>query len=63
MVFDMERHLRFSDLKAANIVNNRTTLARWIKKLGFPPGILLGPNSRAWPESEVLAWLERRAQA
>ena len=49
--------LRFSDLKARGIVNNWTTLRNWQKREGFPPGILLGPNSRAWPEDEIEAWL------
>ena len=29
--------LRYSDLKARKIVNNRATLANWIKNYGFPP--------------------------
>ena len=52
--------LRFSDLKARGIVNNRATLYRWIRGQGFPPGFLLGPNSRAWREEDVLAWLGDR---
>lgn len=56
-----ERLLRFADLKAAGIVRNRTTLARWIKDHGFPPGRLIGPNSRAWTQEEIEAWLAHRA--
>ena len=37
-----KQYLRFNDLKAREIVRNRTTLARWIRKYGFPPGVLLG---------------------
>jgi predicted DNA-binding transcriptional regulator AlpA len=48
--------LRFRDLKNAKIVNNRATLYRWIKNHGFPPGVLLGPNSRGWAEDDVLDW-------
>jgi predicted DNA-binding transcriptional regulator AlpA len=44
-------------------VNNWTTLLRWIETEGFPPGILLGPNSRAWYEDEIEAWLANRPQA
>ena len=55
-----KQYLRFNDLKAREIVRNRTTLARWIKKYGFPPGVLLGPNTRAWSADEVDAWLEAR---
>lgn len=56
----MERYYRFADLKAAGIVDNRQTLSRWIQKQGFPAGVKLGPNSRAWAASEVEAYLERR---
>lgn len=52
--------LRFNDLKARGIVRNHPTLSRWIKEEGFPPGRLLGPNTRAWRESEVEAWLDSR---
>ena len=52
--------LRFSDLKARGIVGNWTTLNNWIKREGFPPGIKLGPNTRAWPESEIEEWLAGR---
>ena len=54
------RILHFPDLKYAGIVNNRTTLYRWIKDHGFPPGVLLGPNSRGWAENDVLDWLSSR---
>jgi len=49
--------IRFSDLKKRGIVGNWPTLLRWIETEGFPPGIQLGPNSRAWPEAEVAEWL------
>ena len=51
---------RFHDLKRLGIVTNRMTLWRWIKNQGFPPGILLGPNSRAWATKDVRKWLETR---
>ena len=54
------RYVRFADLKGRGIVSNHVTLKRWIEKEGFPPGILLGPNSRAWLESEIEAWLASR---
>ena len=56
----VSRILRFIDLKDAGIVENRTTLYRWIKDHSFPPGILLGPNSRGWSEVDVLDWLGSR---
>jgi len=55
------RYFRFDDLKAAGIVRNRPTLYRWIKERGFPGGILLGPNTRAWPEADILRWLESKS--
>jgi hypothetical protein len=27
---------------------------------GFPPGRLLGPNTRVWTEDEIIAWLDSR---
>jgi len=53
------KHLRFPDLVDAGIVANRVTLARMIKA-GFPSGRLLGPNTRAWTETEIQAWLDAR---
>ncbi len=55
--------LRFADLKARGIVRNRATLSRWIRNLGFPPGVMIGMNTRAWPEGEIEAWLAERARA
>ena len=59
----MSKLLRFRHLKERGIVDNRTTLGRWIKRHGFPPGILIGPNSRAWTEEVIEAWLVERARA
>jgi predicted DNA-binding transcriptional regulator AlpA len=53
--------LRFRDLKERGIVSNHVTLTRWIEREGFPPGLLLGPNTRAWREAEVEAWLASRS--
>ena len=58
----MQIYYRFKDLQAAGIVSNRMTLSRWIKHCGFPPGVLLGPNTRAWPADEVEAWLKQRKE-
>ena len=57
------KYLRYADLVERQIVNNRTTLQRWTHNYGFPVGVLLGPNSRAWPENQVDAWLAARAAA
>jgi predicted DNA-binding transcriptional regulator AlpA len=56
------KFLRFTDLVALGIVRNRMTLGRWVRDHGFPPGVLLGPNSRAWSEAEVRSWLASRCQ-
>jgi len=56
----MTRLLRFADLKARNIVRNWPSLKRLIERHGFPPGIRLGSNSRAWVEAEVEAWIANR---
>lgn len=55
----MQKLLRFKDLKERGIVSNRVTLSRRIKDQGFPPGFLLGPNSRAWTEDEIEAYVEK----
>ena len=52
--------LRFADLKERGIVGNWMTLRRWIEREGFPPGVKLGPNTRAWAEGEIERWLESR---
>ena len=52
--------IRFSDLKERGIVNNRVTLGQWIETQGFPPGRMLGNNTRVWDEAEITAWLESR---
>jgi predicted DNA-binding transcriptional regulator AlpA len=54
------RWLRFSDLKAAGLVNSWPMLKRRIERDGFPRGRMLGPNTRAWSEAEVQAWLDSR---
>jgi predicted DNA-binding transcriptional regulator AlpA len=60
MVADMSKFLRFRDLKASGLVDNRTTLQRWIQQQRFPPGRLLGPNVRVWSDTEIFAWLASR---
>jgi len=52
--------IRYSDLKARGVIKNRATLSRWIKRYGFPPGFLIGLNSRAWYQHEVEDWLHER---
>jgi len=57
------RLLRFTDLKARKIVSNWPTLKRWVEREGFPPGIRLASNTRAWTEDSVEAWLASRKKA
>jgi predicted DNA-binding transcriptional regulator AlpA len=52
--------VRFHDLKARGIVRNRVTLQAWIRKQRFPPGRWLGPNTKAWTETEIDEWLRSR---
>ncbi len=56
----MSVFLRFADLKARGVVGNWMTLKRWIDRENFPPGIKLGPNTRAWDEALVAEWLAGR---
>jgi hypothetical protein len=55
--------LRFSDLKDRGVINNWPMLRRRIERDGFPPGRMIGPNSRAWTEDEVDAWINSRPTA
>jgi predicted DNA-binding transcriptional regulator AlpA len=59
----MKRRLRYRDLVALGIVNNRPTLQNWIRDRGFPAGQLTGPNSRTWDEGDVQRWLDSRPTA
>ena len=63
MQCSMFKFLRYPDLVERGIVSNRATLSRWIKHHGFPPGLLIGPNSRAWLEAEIDEWVVERARA
>jgi predicted DNA-binding transcriptional regulator AlpA len=54
---------RFKDLVAAGLVNNRTTLLRLIDKQGFPPGTMIGGNTRVWRVTDIETWLASRPTA
>jgi hypothetical protein len=56
-------YVRFADLIASRIVGSWTQLARLQDEEGFPLGILLGANTRAWKLDEVQAWLATRPTA
>jgi predicted DNA-binding transcriptional regulator AlpA len=55
--------IRYHDLVAKGVVNSRMTLKRLIDDQGFPPGVLITPNARAWDESEVDNWIANRPTA
>ncbi len=55
--------LRFADLEKNGIVTNRQTLSNWIEQEGFPPGRLIGPNTRVWTLEEVSEWIASRPTA
>lgn len=59
----MMKLLRFRDLRARGIINNWPSLKARITRDGFPPGRMLGPNTRAWSEAEVERWLASRPTA
>jgi predicted DNA-binding transcriptional regulator AlpA len=53
-------YVRFSQLRAANIVASHQQLYNLIDRDNFPPGILLGTHTRVWLLDEVKAWLAAR---
>jgi predicted DNA-binding transcriptional regulator AlpA len=55
--------IRYNDLVAKGIVNSRMTLKRLIDFQGFPAGVLITPNARAWDEAEVDEWISTRPAA
>jgi hypothetical protein len=59
----MSNWLRFRDLKDRGIINSWPMLRRRIERDGFPPGRMLGPNTRAWSEKEIERWLASRPTA
>lgn len=42
---------------------HRATIYRLIKKGEFPAPVILGVNSRAWPEHVVEEWIKGRIRA
>jgi predicted DNA-binding transcriptional regulator AlpA len=53
-------YVRFRDINAAGIAKNWPTLTRLIEEEGFPPGVMLSPNIRAWKLDNITAWLATR---
>jgi predicted DNA-binding transcriptional regulator AlpA len=60
---ELERFFVFNELRRLGIVPNRTSLSNWINKGSFPPGRLIGPNRRAWTESEIREYISERPTA
>lgn len=56
------KYIRFADLKNAGIVKSWQQVKNMIQTVGFPPGVMLSPNVRAWTEDEVSVWLETRPE-
>jgi hypothetical protein len=52
--------VRFADIRAAGIVGSYEQLYQLIDKEGFPPGVMLSPNVRAWRIDLVERWLGAR---
>jgi hypothetical protein len=59
-----KKWLRFPDLKARGLVNSWPVLINKIRTQGFPPGRMLGPNTRAWTvEERVIDAMRDEVQA
>ena len=56
----MQRYVRYSEMIARGIINNRQTLHRWMRDLDFPTPIVLGPRTRVWAEDAVNSWIDVR---
>jgi len=54
------RLIRFRDLQERGVVQNWPQLKRLVDSHGFPSGVYLGPNSRAWFEDEIADWIATR---
>jgi predicted DNA-binding transcriptional regulator AlpA len=54
---------RFKDLVAAGLVANRTSLTRLVDNDNFPPGVMIGRNTRVWRAADIEAWLATRPTA
>jgi hypothetical protein len=52
--------LRFKDLRRLGVVSSWPQLRYMQENYGFPTGLLLGANTRAWRVTEVAAWLADR---
>ena len=53
--------LRFSEVQKI-IPVSRSTIFRWVRNDKFPAPINLGPNTRAWREEDIRAWLDNKTE-
>ena len=53
-------YVRFNDLVAANVVHSWSQLAHLVRDEGFPAGVLISRNTRAWELTAVREWLASR---
>jgi predicted DNA-binding transcriptional regulator AlpA len=56
----LPRFVRYHHLQDAGITDSWKTLYRLIDEYGFPPGIFISPNVRAWNVDDVERWLAGR---
>ncbi len=56
----LPRFIRFRDLRNSGIVDNWPQLLKLIEEYGFPPGVLLSANIRAWEIDAVNRWIANR---
>lgn len=56
-----ERFIRINEVLQATGLS-RTTLYRLISRGSFPPPVQISDSAVAWRGSEVLAWMESRAE-
>ena len=54
--------IRLVELFKRGPVKNHPTYKRWVRDLGFPPGFMLGPNTRVIFEDEIEAWEAERQE-
>jgi predicted DNA-binding transcriptional regulator AlpA len=55
--------VRYKDLVATGICDSYRQLYNMIDNDGFPPGMLLSPNVRAWNVADIEEWLSTRPTA
>ena len=53
---------RFKDLHQLLNVS-RSTIWRWVREGKFPPPVQLGPNVKAWRETDLQNWLDSQADS